>query len=102
MSIDRPAIRLIDESDVEAVGVQRTTLDNERKEKTMRFLVMVRATRDSEAGVMPDEKLIGDMTKFNEELVKAGVLLAGEGLHPSARGVRVKFSGNKRTVVDGP
>jgi hypothetical protein len=69
----------------------------------MRFLVMVRATKDSEKGFMPDEKLIADMTKFNEELVKAGVMLAGEGLHPSAKGARVKFTANdKRTVVDGP
>ena len=68
----------------------------------MRFMVMVRATRDSEAGVMPEQKLLADMTAFNEELVKAGVMLAGEGLHPSSKGARVKFSGSKRTVVDGP
>jgi hypothetical protein len=65
-------------------------------------MVMVKATRDSEAGVMPDEKLLTDMTKFNEELVKAGVMLAGEGLHPSSKGVRVRFSGSERTVIDGP
>jgi hypothetical protein len=68
----------------------------------MRVLVIVKATKDSEAGVMPDEKLLTDMGKFNEELVKAGVMLAGEGLHPSSRGKRVEFSGSKRTVVDGP
>jgi hypothetical protein len=68
----------------------------------MRFMVMVRATAQSEAGVMPDEKLLADMGKFNEELVKAGVMLAGEGLHPSARGARVRFSGGRRTVIDGP
>jgi hypothetical protein len=68
----------------------------------MRVFVIVKATKDSEAGVMPDEKLLTDMGKFNEELVKAGVMLAGEGLHPSSRGKRVEFSGNKRTVVDGP
>src|SRR4030081_3492879 len=68
----------------------------------MRFMVLVKATADSEAGVMPDEKLLGDMTRYNEELVKAGVMLAGEGLHPSSKGARVKFSGDKRTVVDGP
>ena len=68
----------------------------------MRFMVMVRATRDSEAGVMPDEKLLGDMVKFNEELVKAGVMLAGEGLQPSSKGARVRFSGAKRSVIDGP
>ncbi|MCI0429122.1 MAG: YciI family protein [Rhodospirillales bacterium] len=68
----------------------------------MRFMVMVRATKDSEAGVLPDEKLLAEMGKFNEELVKAGVLLAGEGLHPSSKGARVRFSGTKRTVIDGP
>ena len=68
----------------------------------MRFMVMVRATKNSEAGVMPDEKLLADMGKFNEELVKAGVMLAGEGLHPSSNGARVRFTGAKRTVLDGP
>ncbi len=68
----------------------------------MRFLVMVKATKDSEAGVMPSEKLLADMGKFNEELVKAGVMLAAEGLQQSSKGVRVRFSGSKRTVVDGP
>ena len=68
----------------------------------MRFMVIVKADRNSEAGVMPSEKLLAEMGKYNEELAKAGVLLAGEGLHPSSRGVRVKFSGDKRTVIDGP
>ena len=68
----------------------------------MRFMVMVKATKNSEAGVMPDEELLADMGKFNEELVKAGVMLAGEGLHPSSKGARVRFSGTKRTVIDGP
>jgi len=68
----------------------------------MRFMVMVRATKDSEAGAMPDEKLLADMGNFNEELVKAGVMLAGEGLQPSSKGARVRFSGTKRTVIDGP
>jgi hypothetical protein len=68
----------------------------------MRFMVMVKATKDSEAGKMPDEKLLSAMGKFNEELVKAGVMLAGEGLHPSSKGKRVRFSGSQRTVVDGP
>ena len=68
----------------------------------MRFMVIVRATKDSEAGVLPDEKLLADMGKFNEELVKAGVMLAGEGLQPSSKGARVRFSGTKRTVIDGP
>ena len=68
----------------------------------MRFMVMVKATRDSEAGVMPSSQLLAEMGKFNEELVKAGVMLAGEGLQPSSKGARVRFSGNKRTVIDGP
>ena len=68
----------------------------------MRFLVMVKATKESETGVMPSEKLLSEMGKFNEELVKAGVMLAGEGLQPSSKGARVRFSGAKRTVIDGP
>lgn len=68
----------------------------------MRFMVMVKANENSEAGVMPDTKLFEDMGKFNEELVKAGIMLAGEGLHPSSKGKRVRFSGDKRTVIDGP
>jgi hypothetical protein len=68
----------------------------------MRVMVMVKATRNSEKGVMPSEKLLADMGKYNEELVKAGVMLAGEGLHPSSKGKRVVFSGGKKTVVDGP
>jgi hypothetical protein len=65
-------------------------------------MVMVKATKDSEAGVLPDEKLLADMGKYNEELVKAGVMLAGEGLQASSKGARVRFSGSKRTVIDGP
>ena len=68
----------------------------------MRFMVIVKADQKSEAGVLPDEKLLTEMGKFNEELSKAGVMLAGEGLHPSSKGVRVRFSGGKRTVIDGP
>ena len=68
----------------------------------MRFLVMVKATKDSEAGKMPDAKLFEEMGKFNEELIKAGVMLAAEGLHPSSKGVRVRFDGDDRTVIDGP
>ncbi len=68
----------------------------------MRFMVIVKATKDSEAGVMPSTQLLTDMGKFNEELVNAGVMLAGDGLHPSSKGVRVKFSGSTRTVIDGP
>ena len=68
----------------------------------MRVMVIVKATKNSEANVLPNEKLLADMGKFNEELVKAGVMLAGEGLHPSAKGKRVRFAGPKRTVIDGP
>ena len=68
----------------------------------MRFMILVKASKDSEAGVLPDERLFTEMGKFNEELVKAGVLLAAEGLQASSKGARVKFSGDKRTVIDGP
>ena len=68
----------------------------------MRFMILVKADKNSEAGVLPNEKLLTEMGKFNEELVKAGVMLAGEGLQPSSKGARVKFSGSKRTVIDGP
>jgi len=68
----------------------------------MRFIVLVKASPESEAGVMPSQQLLAEMGKFNEELVKAGVMLEGEGLHPSSKGARIKFSGSKRTVVDGP
>jgi hypothetical protein len=68
----------------------------------MRFMIIVKATKESEAGVMPSEQLLADMGRYNEELAKAGVLLAGEGLQPSSKGARVRFSGKTRTVVDGP
>ena len=68
----------------------------------MRFMILVKADKNSEAGVMPDQKLLAAMGKFNEELVKAGVMLAGEGIHPSSKGARVKFSKGKKTVIDGP
>jgi hypothetical protein len=68
----------------------------------MRFMILVKANADSEAGVMPSAELLAEMGKYNEELVKAGVLLAGEGLHPSSKGVRIRFSGDRRTVIDGP
>jgi hypothetical protein len=68
----------------------------------MRFMILVKADKNSEAGVLPDEKILTGMTRFNEELVKAGVMPAGEGLHPSSKGARVRFSGAKRTVIDGP
>jgi hypothetical protein len=68
----------------------------------MRFMVLVKADKNTEAGALPDEKLLAEMGKYNQELADAGVLLAGEGLHPSSKGARVRFSGEKRTVIDGP
>jgi len=68
----------------------------------MKFMILVKATKDSESGALPDEKLLTEMGKYNEELVKAGIMLAGEGLHPGSWGPRVQFSGTKRTVMDGP
>jgi hypothetical protein len=68
----------------------------------MRFMILIKATKNSETGVLPSPELLAEMGKFNEELVKAGVMLAGEGLHPSSKGARVRFSGGKRTVIDGP
>ncbi|WP_392889050.1 YciI family protein [Pseudomonas migulae] len=68
----------------------------------MRFMIIVKASADSEAGVMPSEELLTAMGNYNEELVKAGIMLAGEGLHPSSKGARVRFSGDKRSVIDGP
>jgi len=68
----------------------------------MRVMVIIKADKDTEAGILPDEKLLNEMGQFNEELVKAGVMLAGEGLHPSSKGKRVRFSGANRTVIDGP
>jgi hypothetical protein len=69
---------------------------------TMRFMIIVKASKNSEAGIMPSEELLAAMGKYNEELVKAGIMQAGEGLHPSSKGSRVRFSGDKRTVIDGP
>lgn len=68
----------------------------------MRFMILVKATKDSEAGVLPDEQLLAEMGKFNEELAKAGAMLAGEGLQPSSKGARIRYAGTKRTVIDGP
>jgi hypothetical protein len=87
----------------EASWVQLAQLQNPKKRgKTMRFMVLIKANKDSEAGAMPSKQLLTEMGKFNEELVKAGVMLAGEGLQPSSKGARVRFSGSKRTVIDGP
>jgi hypothetical protein len=68
----------------------------------MRFMVLIKANKDTEAGVLPDEKLLTEMTRFNEELLKAGVMQGGEGLHPSSKGARIRFSEGKQTVIDGP
>jgi hypothetical protein len=68
----------------------------------MRFMMIVKANKESEAGVMPSTEILIEMNRYNEELIKAGVMLAGEGLHPSSKGARVRFSGDKRTVIDGP
>jgi hypothetical protein len=72
------------------------------RRKSMRAIVLVKANKDSEAGVMPSQKLLAEMGKFNQELIQAGVMLAGDGLHPSSKGKRIKFSGQQRTVIDGP
>jgi hypothetical protein len=81
-----------------------TLTRNERRkgDLIMRFMIIVKATKDSEAGVMPSQQLLTEMGKFNEELVKAGILLAADGLHPSSKGARIRFSGSARTVIDGP
>jgi hypothetical protein len=79
-----------------------TKLETRNEETTMRVMVMVKATKESEAGVLPSQQLLTEMGKFNEELVKAGIMLAGEGLHPSSKGARVRFSGKDRSVIDGP
>src|SRR5438067_10682011 len=77
-------------------------MKGQTEERDMRFMVIVKASKESEAGVMPDRKLLTEMGKYNEQLSKAGVFLAGEGLHPTSKGKRVKFSGTQRTVIDGP
>lgn len=95
MSISLPLVRRVGE------GLLARILKS-MGDKTMRFMVIVKANKDSEAGVLPDQKMLTEMGKFNEELAKAGVMLAGEGLQASSKGVRIKFSGKKRTVTDGP
>jgi hypothetical protein len=76
--------------------------DPDQRGNSMRVIVLVKANKDSEAGVMPSPKLLAEMGKFNQELIQAGMMLAGDGLHPSSKGKRVRFSGEKRTVIDGP
>jgi len=82
--------------------MQEHAVPDTHKEIEMRFMILVKATTDSEAGVMPSEQMLAEMGAFNEELVKAGVMEAGEGLHPSSKGARVRFSGKDRRVIDGP
>jgi hypothetical protein len=96
MSIPPAPVRLDDEGRESVVSRQPV------QERNMRVMVIVKATADSEAGILPSTELLAEMGRFNEELVKAGVMLAGEGLQPSAKGARVRFSGKSRTVVDGP
>src|SRR3954451_11974865 len=79
-----------------------TTRTNHKEKTTMRFMILIKADKNSEAGLMPDEKLLTEMGNFNEELVNAVIMLEGEGLPPSSKGARVRFSGEKRTVIDGP
>jgi hypothetical protein len=103
VSIQRRAIRPAGRARIVLSRRRETGANQEEMERHhMRFMILVKATKESEAGGMPDQKLLADMTKFNEELVKAGIMLEGEGLHPSSKGARVKFSGTKRTVIDGP
>src|SRR5204863_4555708 len=84
-------------------GARKAEFRTQRpRSKAMRVMVLVKANAESEAGVMPSEQLLSEMGKYNEELVKAGIMLAGEGLHPSSKGKRVRFSGTTRTVMDGP
>jgi hypothetical protein len=82
--------------------VENSGRPEQQQETNMRFMVIVKANKDSEAGVLPDRKILTEMGKYNEQLANAGVMLAGEGLHPSSKGKRVKFSGSERTVTDGP
>jgi hypothetical protein len=108
VSISRMLVRRVSRAEVQPGVPAETKLTNHKLkpqtegDTTMRFMVIVKADKDSEAGVLPDRKLLAEMGKYNEELAKAGVMLAGEGLHASSKGARVKFSGKQRTVTDGP
>jgi hypothetical protein len=93
---------IVDFAQSRSSRVWNTDVLHPTEETDMRFMILVKADPSSEAGVMPSEQLLADMGRFNEELVKAGVMLAGEGLHPSSKGARVRFSGKDRTVIDGP
>jgi len=100
---DRRSTSLV-EARLRAVGTvcEAASESAPRRRETMRVMVIIKASKDSEAGVMPSEQLLTQMGAYNEELVKAGIMLAGEGLHPSSKGVRVRFEGTKRSVIDGP
>jgi hypothetical protein len=105
MSISRILVRRYSRANVQTRSKPAGRLAPDLTSKwdiQMRFMILVKADKTTEAGVLPDEKLLTEMGKFNEELVKAGVMLAGEGLQPSSKGARVEFSGAKRTVIDGP
>src|SRR5687768_12388561 len=103
LSISRPVVRRDSRAWVRpAETVAGARNRNHKGDTTMRCMIIIKASKDSEAGVLPDERLLTEMGQFNEELVKAGIMLAGEGLHPSSKGKRVRFSGGKRTVIDGP
>src|ERR1700712_843185 len=102
MSVPQKAVRLTDSAGVRVAETAGPAETRHRMEMTMRFMVIVKASKDTEAGVMPSTELLTAMGKFNEELVNAGVMLAGEGLHPTSKGARIQFSGGKTTVVDGP
>src|SRR4051812_13489855 len=96
MSIRRPIVRRLDEAR------ERTQPQDPTRRTPMRVMVIVKATKESETGALPDPNMLKEMGAYNEQLVKAGIMLAGEGLHPSKEGARVRFSGTQRTVVDGP
>src|SRR5262249_28781295 len=102
VSISWSFVRRVSRAGIRPAGPVAKLPSKQKGDKGMRVMVIVPGDKDSEAGVLPSKELLTEMGKFNEELVKAGVMLAGEGLHPTSKGVRVKFSGEKRTVIDGP
>jgi hypothetical protein len=102
VSISILGIRRLNEGQAVWQGPKTLSSDVNSKEKVMRFMMIVKASRDSEAGIMPTEQMLATMGKFNDELVRAGVMVDGSGLQPSSKGFRVMFSGGKRNIVDGP
>src|ERR1700712_7878 len=102
MSVPQKAVRLTDSAGVRVAETAGPAETRHRMEMTMRFMVIVKASKDTEAGVMPSTELLTAMGKFNEEMVKAGVMLAGEGLHPTSKGTRIKYSGKEPAVSHGP